>query len=56
MGSVEAGRALPWQIVTGKNGINIGIERFGASAPWEKIAEELGLTAAKVAATILEQA
>ena len=53
--SVEAGRALPWQIITGKDGINIGIERFGASAPWEKIAEELGLTGAKVAATILEQ-
>jgi transketolase len=54
--SLEAGRALPWRTITGRDGINIGIERFGASAPWEKIAGELGLTAAKVAARILQQA
>jgi transketolase len=32
----------------------IGIDRFGASAPYERIAEELGFTPAKVAARIRE--
>ena len=30
------------------DGVVIGLERFGASAPYEKIYEELGLTAQRV--------
>jgi transketolase len=53
--SIEAGRATPWRIITGRDGINIGIDRFGASAPAERLAVEFGLTGEKVANTILEQ-
>lgn len=46
--SIEAGITLGWQKYTGSYGINIGIDRFGASAPYERIYEEYGLTAAHV--------
>ena len=47
--SVEAGRTTPWRSLVGSEGITIGIDRFGASAPWEVIAEKLGLVAQRVA-------
>ena len=31
--SIEAGATLGWERYTGKDGLNIGIDRFGASAP-----------------------
>ncbi len=46
--SIEAGVTLGWQKYTGLKGINIGVDRFGASAPYEKIYEEFGLTVEKV--------
>ncbi len=49
----EAGRSTAWRGVAGLDGICIGIDRFGASAPAERIAEEFGLTADKVAERIL---
>jgi transketolase len=42
--SIEAGVTLGWQKYTGLHGINIGVNRFGASAPYERIYEEYGLT------------
>jgi transketolase len=51
--AVEAGRSPPWRAVVGETGLVIGIDRFGASAPWERIAEELGFTGRKVAEKIL---
>lgn len=53
--AIEAGRALGWRHIVGSDGITIGIERFGLSAPYERIAVELGLTAEKVAETVLAQ-
>jgi transketolase len=53
--TVEAGRTLGWTAVTGPNGLNIGIDRYGASAPYEKLAAEFGLTGEAVAARILER-
>ena len=47
--SVEAGSILGWSRFTGPDGLNIGIDRFGASAPAGRIAEELGLTGPAVA-------
>ena len=47
--SVEAGSTLGWSRFTGREGLNIGIDRFGASAPAGRIAEELGLTGEAVA-------
>ena len=35
-----------WQKYVGLNGVAIGVDRFGASAPYKKIYEEYGLTAA----------
>jgi transketolase len=48
--SIEAGITFGWQAwgVTE----SIGIDRFGASAPYERIYEELGLTADAVAAAV----
>ncbi len=43
--SIEAGATHGWQRWTGTDGVNIGVNRFGASAPYEKIFEEFGLTA-----------
>jgi transketolase len=51
--SIEAGRTLPWSGLLGDGGLAIGIDRFGASAPAERLAEELGLTGQRVAAHIL---
>ncbi len=46
--SVEAGVAQGWHKYVGTDGICISIERFGASAPYEKVYEELGITAEAV--------
>jgi transketolase len=43
--SIEAGRTEPWLGVIGAEGLPIGIDRFGASAPDKVIAEKLGFTA-----------
>jgi transketolase len=47
--AVEAATGLEWWRHTGKDGLVIGIDRFGASAPEKALAEEYGLTPAKVA-------
>jgi transketolase len=47
--SIEAGRSEPWRALTGPDGLNIGIDRFGASAPADVVADKLGLSAVKVA-------
>jgi transketolase len=46
--SIEAGRTLGWERYTGSFGLNIGVDQFGASAPYEKLYEEYGLTAAHI--------
>jgi transketolase len=51
--ALEAGRGIGWRGVVGEDGVVIAIDRFGASAPAERIAEELGFTADKVAELIL---
>ncbi|QPC84429.1 transketolase [Phototrophicus methaneseepsis] len=46
--SIEAGVTTGWQKWIGLDGIAIGVDRFGASAPYAKIYEEYGLTARAV--------
>ena len=46
--AIEAGVPMPWYRWVGPAGAIIGLERFGASAPYERIYEELGLTAEHV--------
>lgn len=47
--SIEAGTTLGWQKYIGDAGIAIGIDRFGASAPYQTVYKELGLTAEAMA-------
>ncbi|MDX1638142.1 MAG: transketolase [Balneolaceae bacterium] len=42
--SIEAGATLGWERWVGTGGVAVGINKFGASAPYEKIYEEYGLT------------
>ncbi|MYD08775.1 MAG: transketolase [Chloroflexi bacterium] len=47
--SVEAGATLGWRRYLGERGIAIGVDRFGASAPYTEIYQEYGLTPGHVA-------
>jgi transketolase len=47
--SVEAGCTLGWERFVGADGVAIGLDHFGASAPFEQLYEHFGLTAARVA-------
>ena len=42
--SIEAGVSTPWREFVGTNGVCIGIDRFGASAPAEVLAQQFGFT------------
>ena len=42
--AVEAASPQPWYRWIGDHGVVMGIERFGASAPYQRIYQELGLT------------
>ena len=50
--AVEAARGLEWWRHVGSDGLVLGIDRFGASAPEKALAEAYGLTPAKVAERI----
>ncbi len=47
--SVEAGITEPWRLFVGDAGASIGVDHFGASAAYQKIYQEFGLTADRVA-------
>ena len=53
--SVEAGITTGWEKFTGRNGLNIGINTFGESAPGTEVADYFGLTPEKVAEKILNR-
>ncbi len=46
--AIEAAAPHPWYRWVGEHGTVMGIERFGASAPYQRIYQELGLTVDKV--------
>ena len=48
--SVEAGITPPWKLFVGDAGASIGVDHFGASAAYQKIYQEFGITAERVAA------
>ena len=52
--AMEAASPQPWYRLVGDSGIVIGLERFGASAPYERIYRELGLTAEHVVSAARE--
>ncbi|API58199.1 transketolase [Tardibacter chloracetimidivorans] len=47
--SIEAGATFGWERYTGLDGLRFGIDRYGASAPAEKLYEYFGLTADAIA-------
>jgi transketolase len=50
--AIEAGRTTGWYQYVNRDALVIGVDHFGASAPYEQIAEHLGFTPEKVAARI----
>jgi len=50
--SIEAGTTFGWHRIVGSAGLAIGLDHFGASAPYKKLADEFGFTAEKVVAAI----
>jgi transketolase len=51
--SIEAGTTFGWATITGTDGLNIGIDTFGLSAPAQQIYDHFGLNAQSVAARIV---
>jgi transketolase len=47
--SVEAGITAPWKLFVGDAGASIGVDHFGASAAYQKLYQEFGITAERVA-------
>jgi transketolase len=48
--SIEAATTFGWERFVGSDGIALGIDHFGASAPAERLYEEFGMTSAAVEA------
>ena len=54
--TVEAGSTMGWRRWAGDDGVVIGLERFGASAPGPDVMEHLGFTPEHVTAAALRLA
>ena len=52
--SIEAGTTLGWDRYIGKGGKAIGVDHFGASAPYQTLYEKFGLTAEAATQVVLE--
>ncbi|MGI5121250.1 transketolase [Marinactinospora thermotolerans] len=50
--SVEAGVALGWREFIGDAGESVSLEHFGASAPYQTLYEQFGITAERVVAAV----
>jgi transketolase len=48
--AIEAAHPMSWYRWVGADGVVLGLERFGASAPYERLYTELGLTVEKLVA------
>ena len=51
--SMEAGATLGWERYIGAQGVAIGVDRFGASAPYTEIYERYGLTPGHLAEAVI---
>ena len=51
--SLEAGATHGWERVVGSRGLMIGIDRFGASAPYQVLAEKFGFQPEAIAERVL---
>jgi transketolase len=52
--SIEAGITHGWEKYIGVNGLSIGIDHYGLSAPYKNLVEEFGFTAANIKKRILD--
>jgi len=52
--AIEAAHPMSWYEWVGGNGTVLGLSRFGASAPYDKIYEELGITVDKLVAAAMD--
>ncbi|WP_343346913.1 transketolase [Sphingomicrobium sp. XHP0239] len=52
--SIEAGTTFGWSDITMKNGLNIGLDRFGASAPAPDLFDKFGFTPEAISKKIME--
>jgi len=50
--SIEAGITFGWSEIVGSTGASVGIDRFGASAPGDVVADKLGMNVENVVATV----
>jgi transketolase len=48
--SVEAGVTMSWDHVVGDTGVSVGLEHYGASAPYQVVFEKFGFTTDRVVA------
>ena len=53
--SVEAGTTFGWERYTGTDGLNFGIDRFGASAPAGELFKKFGLTVDAIVPKIISE-
>ena len=53
--SIEAGTTFGWERYVGSDGLTIGIDRFGASAPAEQLFEKFGFAAEAIVPQILNK-
>ena len=53
--AVEAGVRMGWEKFIGEGGGFVGMTGFGASAPYERLYQEFGITAEAVAALAMEK-
>jgi transketolase len=53
--SIEAGATLGWERYTMANGLNIGLDRFGASAPADQLYQKFGFTADAIVPQIIDK-
>ncbi|MGW8180567.1 MAG: transketolase-like TK C-terminal-containing protein, partial [bacterium] len=42
--AIEAGVTMGWERYVGFDGVVVGIDRFGASAPYQEVMEALGIS------------
>jgi transketolase len=50
--TLEAGSISHWQKYTKNYGLNLGIDRFGESAPYKEVYEHFNLTEEKITSLI----
>ncbi|MFT4754869.1 MAG: transketolase, partial [Salibacteraceae bacterium] len=53
--AVEAGATMPWYKYVGLDGAVVGMDSFGASAPYKVLYEKFGITAESVVNKVKER-